>query len=230
MEYLKLDSDELPRLIAKMKQMTNGKAKLTSVLNAISAVCLRNLYEKYKMDDLDNPDMVQTKVVVNIRDKLGIPNEQLGVYSVIIDAVQDTRILSDEAKFWQHVQDYSVQLHARIKQNEDMEQIVSEKAEDFKRMLNEGFDFATHVTSHDFIMSNIGIMNPNKLPEVIKITDYFCVGQLNKPSFAGELFHIIVTIDQKLYWSMNFGQKFFSPEFMKEYKESVWAFIKKLIA
>lgn len=230
MEYLKLNKNELKKLIAKMKQMTNGKAKLTSVLNAISAVCLRNLYEKYGMDDLDKPDLVQTKVVVNIRDKLGIANEQLGVYSVIIDAVQDTNILGDEASFWQHVENYSIHLHKRIKQNEDMEQVVSDKAEDFKRILNEGYDFANHVTSHDFIMSNIGIMSPNKHPEVIECTDYFCVGQLNKPSFAGEFFHIIVTIDQELYWSMNFGQKFFTTEFFQEFKESVLEFINKLIA
>jgi hypothetical protein len=230
MEYLKLSKDELKRLIAKMKQKTNDKAKLTSVLNAVSAVSLRNLYEKYEMNDLDKPGMVQTKVVVNIRDKLAIPNEQLGVYSVIIDAVQDTNILRDEGSFWQHVENYSTHLHKRIKQNEDMEQVLSEKAEDFKRILNEGFDFATHVTSHDFIMSNIGIMSPNKRPDVIECTDYFCVGQLNKPSFAGEFFHIIVTIDQELHWSMNFGQKFFTTEFFREFKESVLEFINKLIA
>jgi len=78
--------------------------------------------------------------------------------------------------------------------------------------------------------SNIGIMSANKRPDVIKCTDYFCVGQLNKPSFAGELFHIIVTIDQELYWSINFGQKFFTTEFFQEFKESVSEFIDKLIA
>jgi hypothetical protein len=72
MEFLKIEKEKLSQIIANMKKKTNG-TKLNAVLNAVASICLRKLYEKYEVDDIDKRDLVQIKVLVVIRDKFGIP-------------------------------------------------------------------------------------------------------------------------------------------------------------
>jgi len=169
MEYFKLEKAKLKILIAKMRKNTNG-AKLGSVLSTATAFCLRRLYDKYQVDDIDKIDLMRIKIVASLRDKFEITNHQMGVYTVMLN-VQDYVTDLNESNFWEHVERKSKDLHKRLDNNEDIEQPGSQNDKEFIKKLNEDFDFSKF-TSHDFLFSNIGIMEGNSKSDVIACDDF----------------------------------------------------------
>lgn len=226
MDFFKLEKEKVSKLVSKMKKNTNG-AKLNAVLNATASICLRNMYVKYNVDDIDEMNLIQIKNVANLRDKLGLSNHQMGVFSVILDVREDISGVNKE-NFWAHVESCSKELHKRIDNNEDIEQVECEVNKEFIRLLNDGFKFSDSV-SHDFILSNLVIMKENKKIDVIKCEEYYCVGQLKKPSFAGSFYYIIVTYGGELNWSFMYNERLYSKEFIKELKESIIKYIDDIV-
>jgi len=223
-DFFKLDKLKVNKLLEKMKKETNG-AKLTSVLQTIFSICLRRLYEKYKVDDIDELDAMQAKILVSLREKLGLADVQMGVYSLALDSRINTKGL-DEENFWMAAEKSSIELHTRIKNNEDMEQI-GDKMNELFDMINSEFDFTKH-TNHNLVISNIGIMKSNN-SNIIRIHAHYIMMQLCYNCFAGALFNGITTINGDLCWSITFNERYFSRAIINELKESFLAFVDQII-
>jgi hypothetical protein len=223
-DFFKLEKSQVDKLLAKMKKETKH-AKLTSVLQTIFAICLRRLYEKYQVDDIDEIDALQAKILVSLREKLGLVNDQMGVYSLALNSRINTKGL-DEENFWLEAEKRSMELHNRIKNNEDLEEI-GPNMNLLIDLINSGFDFTKH-TSHNFVLSNIGLINSNNM-SVIKIDAHYIMMQMSYNCFAGPLFNGITTINGDLCWSLSFNQRYFSREKINELKESILAFVDHIV-
>jgi hypothetical protein len=223
-DFFKLDKSKVEKLLAKMKKETKN-TKLTSILQTIFSICLRRLYEKYQVDDIDELDAVQAKVLVSLREKLGLVNAQMGVYSLALDSRINTKDL-DEENFWLEAEKRSIELHNRIKNNEDMEQIGG-KMDELMALLNSGFDFSKH-TNHNFVISNIGLMKSNN-SNIIKIDAHYIMMQICYDCLAGPLFNGITTINGDLCWSITFNERYFSRVIIDELKESFLTFVDHIL-
>jgi hypothetical protein len=223
-DYFKLNKEKTEKLIAKMKQEA-PRAKLTSVLNTALMICLKRTYENYKVDDIDEVNLIQSKILVNIRDKLGLANEYMGVFSVALDNQTNIENFNEE-NFWKMAEKVSIDLHERLKNNDDMEQI-GQKGDELIDLINKNYDFSKH-TSHDYVLSNLGVMKSNK-SSVIRCEDFYFTFQFKNTSFAGSFFHGIISVQGALQWSLTIDEKYFSLAFLKDLKQSLIEFFENLI-
>jgi hypothetical protein len=226
-EFLKIERSKLNKLMEKMKRETQG-AKLNAVLHSILLVCIRKLYEDYQVDDIDQMDFIQSKILVSLREKLNISNQQMGVYSVALpNQVDISKYMSKQENFWQLVENESLKLHARLEHNEDMDEI-GEKEEELIHLVNSNYDFLTH-TSHDFVLSNLGKMSFNSM-QTVKCDEFYFSMEIIYPSFAGSFFNGVLTLDESLFWSFTFDDKYYSLKFIKELKHLIMRFIDQLVS
>lgn len=224
-----IEKSILDKLIDKMKKETKG-AKLTAVLKIIVAVCMRKLYEKYQVNDVDEIDSIQCKILVDLRKKLNLSDSQMGIYSVSLNCRMSIgnhiQFINDEKLFWRFVEEQSLFFHRRLKNNEDIEQI-GEENDELIEMINNNV-FTDNFSEYDFVLSNFGVVSSNKCP-VIALKEHYVAMPSKQPSFAGSFFNAITTINGNLCWSISFNDLNYSFDFIADVKQEIQDFIRQLV-
>jgi len=228
-DFFVIEKSVLEKLIGKMKKETQG-AKLTAVLKVIIAVCMRKLYKKYQVHDVDEINSIQCKVLVDLRKKLNVCDSQMGIYSVSLNCRMSIenygQLVNDHKVFWQFVEQHSSFFHRRLKHNEDIEQIGQENDE-LIDMINQNV-FKHNFSEYDFVLSNLGVALSNKCSIIVLKENYIAMPS-KQPSFAGSFFNAVTTLNGNLCWSISFNDLNYSFEFIADFKQEVQDFIHKLV-
>jgi hypothetical protein len=223
-ECFKIEKPLLDKLIIKMKEKA-PKAKLTSVLNAIMAICLRRLYDKYQVDDIQDIDRAQFKLTKCLRSKLNLSNIEMGSFILHMYCFFNTIGLNEE-NFWLEAEKLSVGLHRRMENNEEIEKYLPVIPLG-THLLNNDFNFLEHL-NYEFNMSNRGALSPSE-STIIRCHGHYFAQPYILPRIGSPLFNGITTINGALCWSFAFNQQLYSFEFIKSLIESLHDFIYQIL-
>jgi hypothetical protein len=223
-DYLFFKSEKINKLIKKSKQFTND-AKLTGILSTILCFSMKKLFKKYEVNDIDFNNM-NYEVLASLRDKFGVSESQMGVYSVALESQINLNELNSKS-FWKITEKQSIMLHERLKKNEDVYYVDCRQTID---ILNGG-ELNLGVCNM-FAFSNIGRIdykNNGDLP--IKLKQHFIIQSLRDYSSSGLFFNgISSTSNNDLCWSFSYLENYYSNKFIKELKYLIVSFIEQLIA
>jgi hypothetical protein len=222
-DYLFLKSEKLNKLIKKSKQFTTD-AKLTGILSTILCLSLKKMFKKYEVNDIDFNNM-KYEVLASLRDKFGVSESQMGVYSVAVENSIQLNELNSKT-FWKIAEIQSKMLHEKLKNNEDIHNVDCRETID---ILNDGE--SNLGVCNMFAFSNIGRINyKNKDDTPIKLYQHFIIQSLRDFSTSGLFFNgISSTSNGDLCWSFSYLENYYSNKFMKELKYLIVSFIEKLI-
>jgi len=223
-ECFKIEKPMLDKLIAKMKEKA-PKAKLTSTLNAIIAISMRHLYDKYQVDDIEDIDNAQFRLPSSLRTKFNIPNLEMGSFTINLSFNFNTKGLNEE-NFWPETEKLSLGLHRRIEHNEEIEEYLT-TIDMISNILNSDYNFLDFVNS-EFFMSNRGSMTPSRSNIIICKEHYFAQPYIT-PRVGGVFFNGVTTINGTLCWSLSFNIQLHSNEFVKDLIKSLINFIDCII-
>ena len=166
-----------------------------------------------------------------MRKKLNLDDLAMGVYSTGLENFMDETL--SFSNIWVTSERHSIQLHSRLKSNQDLKNILC--VEDFFQFLIENQAvFDSGEKSDLFTFSNLGILN-NKLNGSSKIKDVFHIKEhyFSMPClesrYSALFFNGICTVNKQLCWSMSFNDKYFSKIFISNLKENILNLINSLI-
>ena len=223
-DYLFLKSEKINKLIKKSKQFTTD-AKLTGILSTILCLSMKKLFKKYEVNDIDFNNM-KYEVLASLRDKFGVSESQMGVYSIVVESSINFNDLNSR-NFWKMAETQSKMLHEKLKNNEDIHNVDCREAID---ILNDGE--LNLGLCNMFAFSNIGRINyKNSLDMPIKLKQHFIIQSLRDFSTSGLFFNgISSTSNNDLCWSFSYLENYYSNKFIKELKYLIVSFIEQLIA
>jgi hypothetical protein len=217
LQYFCLDAVKMKKLLAKVKSSSKC-SKLTSVLGAILSLALRNLYEKHNADDVPR-DKFQSVILASTRDKYGISNTQMGVYSC---AVHGTYFITEQLsadfdnsnfdRFWSVCDEQSASLAGKLKRNEEftfyaeMDELI-EALRDISKFSEKNLHFA---------LSNIGVMRNTSCTDTVRIREHYvrmpCItGRIAENPFVG-----VTSIDGNLCIALSHNENVLNSAVMTE--------------
>jgi len=220
-KFFKIDKLVLAKLIEKMKQKA-PEAKLTSVLCTIIAVCLRRLYDKYQVDDIDEVDNFQIKIATSPREKLHISNLVMGSFAIPVKCRIYVKQLNEE-NFWQEAERFSQEIHRKLENDEEIRKYLAD-IKNVSQAYNNNHNMFER-TNYDILVSNRGVMIPSK-SSLIRCKEHYFVGSRNCPSRIGHsVFNGITSINGTLCWSFGFNPVIVSERFHDDFIDSLEKFI-----
>jgi hypothetical protein len=178
-QFFCLESSKTKRLIASVKTKSTN-SKLTSVLATVLCVAWRNLFKRFGVADVPL-DKFQYVVLASIREKLGISNTQMGIYSSMLHAIcklSDSLCAELENErfdsFWRLCDEQSSVLAEKLKRNEEF--ALYAMLDVIAALLRDGRFSNEHA---NFTLSNIGVMG-NTCTGVITVKEHACRAQLGE--------------------------------------------------
>jgi hypothetical protein len=224
-KFFKIEKQDLAKLIEKMKQKA-PEAKLTSVLCTIIAICLRRLYHKYQVDDIEEVDNFQIKIASSPREKLNISNLVMGSFAISVKCRIYVKQLNEE-NFWQEAERVSQELHQKLNLNDEIISYVKSSKKCAENYNNNGRTL--EMINSDFFVSNRGVMDPSK-SSLIKCKEHYFGVSRNCPSRVGyPIWNGITSINGTLCWSLSYNPVVVSEEFYEDLKNSLKKFISHII-
>ena len=123
--------------------------------------------------------------------------------------------LSDD-EIWNLSEQETLSMHKKITDNAEMIHDVPDQF--FLDLINNNFDFGNN-TAHNFCLSNYGIMNNTKNPNVIKLNEHFISVPCMENRMGAVLRFGVSTVDSNMNIGISFNEKIFSLQFVKELKK-----------
>ena len=214
------ESAKLQKLIKKMKKMA-PECKLTSLLAGIFCMAYKKACQKHDVSDI-SLDSFQIYVPVSIREKLGIKNSQMGVYSPIFVCRIDKEL--NNGSIWGIAEEMSKQIHHRIKSNEDFEAL---NQMDETISLVESDSFKTRQIT-DLTLSNICVMNNTKNEAIKAKEHYFCIPAIDG-RFLPAILLGLTTVDGNLCWAISYDEKVYKTGFFDDVKDEIVSLVDQLV-
>jgi len=154
----------------------------------------------------------------------------MGVYSTGLESFLDESINIEN--FWKKAQEHSIQLHNRLKNNEDLLSVLN--GENFLDSLIQNKSFYDSDEKVDlFTLSNTGILktrlNTDGMNDVIHIKENYTAMPAFENRYSALLFNGVSTINKCLFWSFSFNEKYFSKLFISNLKINMLDIINKLV-
>ena len=125
--------------------------------------------------------------------------------------------LSDD-EIWNLSEQETLSMHKKITDNAEMIHDVPDQF--FLDLINNNFDFGNN-TAHNFCLSNYGIMNNTKNPNVVKLNEHYVSVPCIENRFGAVLQFGVSTVDNNLDIAISFNEKIFSLQFVKELKKDL---------
>lgn len=86
-------------------------------------ICLRRLYDRYEVDDIEDIDRVQFKLTTCMRPKFELSNLEMDTFILHMYCFLNTKGLNEE-NFWPEANKLSIELHRRLANNEEIEKFL----------------------------------------------------------------------------------------------------------
>lgn len=216
-----IESNKFERLLKKMKQNA-PKCKVTCLLTVIFCMSMKKAYLKHNVDDIPI-DSFQPCILVSIREKLGVKNTHMGVYSVGLDFRIDGELT--EENMWKIAEAKTVELFKRIENNEDIHCL--EYIGQIIESVNANYDYLNNQPlSFDF--SNIGAFR-NDENCVIKVVEHYSSMPSLENRFVSPMCNTISSFENNLCWGISYNEKFFRNEFINDLKLNIIELVDRII-
>ena len=217
LECFYFEADELKKILAKVKSSSKS-SKLTSVLSTVFCLAFKTLYKRYAVDDLASQIKFQYFQLASIREKIGISNTQMGVYSAVYHGVINvsesdySEIVNDGnfKPFWSMADEASVKLAESLKRNDEI--VFYDEIVPLMGALNDG---SYDETNLNFVMSNIGVMR-NTSSQALRIKQHYLRMAAIKNRLGAGPFIGVTSIDEKLCIAISYNEEDTRTEVVKE--------------
>jgi hypothetical protein len=231
-EYYCLKADRMSELKLKVKENAK-RAKMASVLAVLLGTAFKSLYRKHGVDDIPL-NKFQYYLLASVREKLGISNSQMGVYSSLLHSADeigesDFEEIADRANvgpFWAMCDRRAEKLSRSLKRNEEftfcgeIEQVV-EALKDLSQFKE------NNVT---FILSNIGLMRNTASEAAVRIRQHY----VRQPNVTGRigwsLFVGVTCVDGNLCMGFSFNRQKNTDQFVRELIGEIDQLVDKIIS
>ena len=215
-----LSGERMRKLKQQLKKNTDG-ARLNGLLEAVFCLAYKEMLIRYGEVDLAALPF-QFYTLISVRDKLKISNEKMGVYSVgLMTLLNDPHISLDS--IWSTIDKLSKCLHARLKNNEDLSEIVA--GYDVKK-IGEGFNIDEYEFSHG--VSNVGVVENTRDNSILKATEIYFAMPSKEKRFVGTFSSFISTIGDTLAWTFSYHEQTYTCQFIKEFIELIDQYLEKI--
>jgi hypothetical protein len=223
-----LESSKMKKLLTAVKT-NSANSKLASVLATVLCIAWRNLFKKIGVEDIPL-NRFQYVVLASIREKLGVANTQMGLYSSVLHA---TCNLSDQlclelenerlSSFWRLCDDQSTILANKLKRNEEF--TFYTELEDIAAQLREARFNNQHL---NFALSNMGVMR-NTACAVVRIKEHYARMPCKADRIGSNPFVSVTSVDGNLCMGFSYNENMVSTDVMKQFVEEVKRFIDVII-
>ena len=221
MDYFSVDKVVLTRLLAKMK-LKASQAKLTSLLMSILCLAYKKTCIAYEVTDIPM-NSLQPCILASLREKLKVNALQMGVFSVAFNCMVEDEL--SEETVWTVAEKQTLLLHAKIRNNEDIE--CFKHLDNLIALISSGYEFAKNQeTNFDF--SNIGIMKNTREGSAIHILEHYVGMPSVENRFVAPFFNGLTTVNGNLCWALSFNEKIFSIQFIRDLKQAILRLINEL--
>jgi hypothetical protein len=216
-----LDSNRLKRLIVTTR-LNAKNANLTSVLSTILCLAFKNLYSKYKVNDIPT-NKFQYHILANLRDKLQVPKSQIGAYTTVLESTTCSRDLS-LGSFWQIVESHSALMERKLNENKDIN-FLSDVDRLYRQIKAEQYT----EKNVNFTVSNASHLR-NGDRRLIRIKQHYVRMPCVCGRFGSNFFVALTIVDGKLCWSFSYSESHLSTNVVNELIGDISAIIRALIA
>ena len=220
-EFILIEHEKLDKLYKKLKQNA-PECKINPLIAIIICKVLKKLYAKYEVDDVPL-DSFQFMFLTGLRDRLKVKNTQMGFFSLTMACRIEDDL--DGGDLWRVAEKFSESFHRRLQFNEDLPEAHALSA--IYSMLESGFDFG-QLVSTNFVISNLGVMH-NTSNGVFRINEHYVTGPSVEKRMASGLNNGISTVANNLCWCVSYNEKYFSTQFIKDYKAGILGLVDELI-
>ena len=221
LECIFLESVKLNKILERLKSKA-PKAKLTSFLITLLCLAYKKTCTTFDVKDI-TLESFKISLLVSLREKFKLSNLQMGVFSkaMLCNIVDEL----NEKTFWSITEKLSLNLHEKIKMNEEIETL--KKMDEIYDLIMNNFEWSKN-HYRNFSFSNIGIMK-NTNTNAIKIQKHF-VGMSNLENrIASPLFNGITTLDGNLCWTISYDERAFCQMFIQALKQEILNLIDTII-
>jgi hypothetical protein len=219
--------------LLKDKVKANSSAKMSSVLLTVISAAFKSLYIRHGVDDIPL-NKFQYFLLASTREKLGLSNTQMGVYSSLLhlateisDADFETIVKNGNfAPFWAICNARSASLDAKLKRSEEftfyheIEPIV-EQLKDISKYDEK---------SLTFILSNIGLMKNTDCSSVVRVREHYVRQPNIKCRIGWSLFIGATTVDGNMCFGFSYNECKNSTSFISELIDEIDRIIGMIIA
>jgi hypothetical protein len=216
-----IDSSRLKKLILTTR-MNAKHANLTSVLSTIVCLAFKNLYNKYRVNDIPT-NKFQYHILASLRDKLQVPKSQLGVYMTLLESTTCSRELS-LGTFWSVVEHQSALMEKRLNENKDINFLS-----DVDRLYKQIKDDQYTEKNINFTVSNASHLR-NGDRRLIRIKQHYVRMPCVCDRFGSSFYIALTIVDAKLCWSFSYSEGHLSTNVVNELISEISAIVRALIA
>ena len=230
----RLSSSTLRRLLAKIKEKTNGAGKLTGFVEAVLCLAYKRTLLKYG-EERSAALPFQYALLCGARDKLNIGLARMGCFSTFLMVRLPSDELNALSSVWTVAEKQTRAIHQRLNNNEDIDMSLaaSEASNNNTESLVDGHsiaDLCAGLASHvniSFALSSTGIL-ANTRSELVKAKQLYCVVPTRECGPV-RLFVRINTLDEHLHVTVSYNERFYSTQFVGDLNLSMQAIINELI-
>ena len=227
----KFEPETLRKLLARLKEKTNGAAKLTSLMQAAFCVVYKRLLSEHGASELAH-EPCTFLVAATGRHKFNIGDMQMGVYHMFIHVRVESaemRTLSAESleSVWQMAAEHTRALHQRLALHQDVAASIRKPDAELSSIPIERLVQGTALPTLDFLM---GLSNTGRLPAtsspVIRATEIYCTHV--KKHYDGYMFMRVTSVEDTLCLCVSYNERHFATAFMRKMRLSLVELIEKL--
>ena len=176
-----------------------------------------------KVSDIPT-NKIQYYILANLRHKLQIRNEQMGVYTTMLEAIMHNRELS-LATFWLVVEQKSALLERRLNENKDINFLADAD------LLYNQIKAATYSEANvNFTMANVSQIRNNKERHSIRLRQHYMRMPCVCNRFGSAFFIALTIVDGKLCWSLSYSESRLSTNIVNDLIAEIFDIIGALIA